>query len=159
MGLFGGDPRYVYYQVLYKILVWYDVVMMPTLFVSLLNHFRRTDALVLPIPMFVFELLRVTLNSSHTRGDIPVYVAYLFVTFVTFALDIVNIIVVRNTGFFVITMCGYAIFHGIQLLFCVNVYRSFTYYQDGFYQFSRGSQEQNAQQINIADEIELDNID
>ena len=143
MGVFGGDPRFVHYQVLYKILLWYDVVMIPSLLISQMKYFYRVDSLVLPIPMLVFEILRVILNSSHTYGNIPVYVAYLFVCFVTLILDIVTIVIVRATPFFIITMCGYAVFHILQLAFSVNVYRSFTFYQNAFYKFSQGQMKNN----------------
>ena len=138
MKLFGGDPRYVYNQVLYKILLWYDVAMIPAMLIALSRDFRRSDSLFLPVPFCVFELLRLALNSSHTTGDIPIYVAYLFICFIDLAIDLASIFVVKNTGFFYIIMIGYAIFHFIQLCWSVAVFRSFQQYQDAFYQFSQG---------------------
>ncbi|KAK8889468.1 hypothetical protein M9Y10_034215 [Tritrichomonas musculus] len=137
MAIFGGDPRYVYNQVLYKILLWYDIVMIPSLLIALSRDFYRPDTLFLPVPFIFFELIRLALNSSHTNGNIPVYVAYLFICFIDLGIDLASIFVVRNTAFFYVTFFGYAIFHFIQLCWSVPVYQSFQKYQDAFYQFSQ----------------------
>lgn len=155
MKLFGGDPRYVYNQVLYKILLWYDVAMIPTLLIALANDFRRPDSLYLPVPFCFFELLRLFLNSSHSIGDIPIYVAYLFICFIDLAIDLASIFVVKSTAFFYVIMFGYAVFHSIQLLWSVAVYRSFQQYQDAFYQFSQGKIRSQLQNPNNENDVQL----
>lgn len=138
MALFGGDPRFVFNQVLYKMLLWYDAFIIPTLFISLLRNAQTVVTIAIPIPLFFFELIRLLLNSSHTNGDIPIYVVYLFICFLVFCLDIVCILFAGKSSFIIITVCAWAVFHAIQLLHSVAVYISFKKYQDAFYQFSQG---------------------
>lgn len=154
--LFGGDPRYVYNHVLYKILLWYDVAMLPTLTITLFNDYRRSDTKYLPIPFLFFELLRLFLNTSHTIGDIPIYVAYLFICFIDLGIDLASIFVVKSTPFFYVVMFGYTIFHFIQLCWSVPVYLSFQHYQDAFYQFSQGKIRSQLQKQDNNNDIQID---
>jgi hypothetical protein len=57
-----------------------------------------------------------------------------------------------RAGFDITCLAGYIIQHILELLFCWPVYRSFKYYQDGFYQFARGMSIRNNQLELLADD-------
>jgi hypothetical protein len=120
--------------------VWYDIVLIPVLFIQQLRNISQTTTMLVLILLILFEILRIFLHSSHWTGDIPVYVAFILMTIVpSLVLDVIWIIVVETrTPFDILCMIGFLVHHVLEIIFCVPVYRSFRRYQDGFYQFAQG---------------------
>jgi hypothetical protein len=141
MGLFGGDPRLVHLEILFKMNVWYDIVMIPTLFIAQMKRFASSDALLIAMIFMVFEVIRISLHKSHWKGDIPVYVAFILLTIIpTVVLAVLWLLILPGrTAFDMMVMIGYVIMLLVELFHCVAVYKRLKFYQDGFFQFARGT--------------------
>jgi hypothetical protein len=140
MGVFGGDPRFVYLEIVIRFNVLYDVVLLPLIIIMHLTRKSSMNTLIMLIALTAFEVIRMLCCNSHVKGDIPLYVAFLLLTFVpTFVLGFIWVIVgPGRTGFDITCIAGLVIQHLIEIGYCWKVYMGFKYYQDGFYQFSQG---------------------
>lgn len=140
MGLFGGDPRFVHLQILYKMNMWFDIVFIPTLFMAQMKRFANSNALLIVMIFFAFEIIRICLHTSHQTGNIPVYVAFIILTVLpTIVLAVLWLLILpERTPFDVICMTAYIVVLAVELGYCAIVYRALRNYQDGFFQFAMG---------------------
>lgn len=139
MPVFGGDPRSIFVHMIYQSNIWYDCLLIPVMFITLMRYFKYNDKLYLPLPFIAVEIIRVCLATGHTQGNIPVTIAFFIFNIIAIALDFVCIFVIkRNTAFFNLIMMGYAILHILQFIIIIPTFKSFKFYKTGYYQFGRG---------------------
>jgi hypothetical protein len=138
--IFGGDPRFVHLEIIFRINIWYDIVLLPILVIIQLMRMSEVQGVLILVPFVLFEVIRIVLHKSHRTGDIPLYVAFLMLTVLPMiVLDIIWLVAMpHRTGVDSSAMVGYIVLHALQLGFCTTVYRAFKSYQGGFYQFARG---------------------
>jgi hypothetical protein len=155
MGLFGGDPRFVHLQLLLRFNVYYDAVIIPLFVIMGIRAFGNLPSTTLLFVFSIIETLRIWLNSSHSHGDIPRYVAFLLLTFpiLMFVEFLWLFISPHRAGFDITCRAGYLMLHLLELLSCVPAYRSFKQWQTGFYQFARGISIRNDQMEVSLDEL------
>ena len=132
------DPRSIFLHMIYQANIWYDCFMIPILFISLVRRFNRDDSMYLPLPFMAIEVIRICLNSGHTHGNIVVSIVFIVFDIIALILDFLNIFLVDlNTSFFNLIFIAFIVFHILQLLTIIPVFKSLRYYKFGFYQFSR----------------------
>lgn len=155
MPAFGRDPRSIFLHMMYTSNIWIDTLILPVLFVSLMKRFHRNDSLYLPLPFMAVEIIRICLSTGHVRGNIPVTVFFFIFCIFAIALDFLCIFLIEeNTAFFNLIMMGFACLHILQLIFTIPLFRSFSFYKTGYYQFGRGQL-----QLSTPDEDEIHLID
>lgn len=138
MGLFGGDPRFVRLEVLYRMNMWYDIVFLPALLFVRLRSPAELTTKIIVWTFLVAEIARMGLHRSHWNGDIPLYVLFVIVSVLPTLLLAVVWILLIDTPFDMACMLGYITLLIAELGHVPMVYKSLRLYQDGFYQFARG---------------------
>jgi hypothetical protein len=140
MGVFGGDPRFIYLEILLRFNVIYDIVLLPLVIGLHLIRESGLNELILILIFTIFEAIRMLCCNSHIKGDIPLYVAFLLLTVLpTFVVGLIwAILRPGGTDFDTVCVIGIIVQHILEIAFCWKVYKSFKHYQDGFYQFSQG---------------------
>lgn len=139
MPVFGGDPRSIFVHMVYQSNVWYDCLMLPVMFITLLKRFNNDDAIYLPLPFIVVEIIRICLATGHTQGSIPITIAYFIFDIIAIVLDFICIFLLKhNTAFYNLIMMFFACLHILQLFIIIPAFKSFKFYKTGYYQFGRG---------------------
>lgn len=150
--LFGGDPRFIYAEILLQMNKWYDIIMIPILIMLQLNRMDDSDSLIVVIIFLLGEIIRMGLSTSHKGGLIPILVAFIIITFIpVLVIDFIWVFGIRSrTPFDIICMTIYILFHLLELLCTAFACVNFSRYQDGYYQFSY-AKAQNPEEVNLLD--------
>jgi len=116
MSLFGGDPRYIYLEVILKFNIWFDIFILPIMFISKIRMFSSIDPIIELTGFIIFEILRISLQSSHRNGDIPIYMAFLILSVVpSLVFDVLwSFVIPQRTYFDVICMSAFFFLHIVQ---------------------------------------------
>ena len=136
--LFGGDPRFIYAEILISMNKWYDAIIIPMIAILQTNRMDDQDSLIVILIFLVGEIIRLLLASGHRKGFIPTLVAYIIITVIpVLAIDFIWIFgVASRTPFDIISMSIYIVFHVLEIICSAYACFKFSRYQDGYYQFS-----------------------
>ena len=136
--LFGGDPRFIYAEILIAMNKWYDAIVIPLIVILQTNRMDDSDSLIVILIFLLGEIIRLYLASGHRRGFIPTLVAYIILTVIpVLAIDFIWLFGVKSrTAFDIISMSIYIVFHVLELICSAYACLKFSRYQDGYYQFS-----------------------
>lgn len=152
MKLFGGDPRSIYLKILIDLNKWY-VLLLFIIFICLCPVRAYDNTFLLTFILFILvEFIRLILTFSYTKGNVPVFVAFIILSIIPMlVLDFLWIFFVDSrTNLDLIMMIGMAIIHIVEIALSIYCIIKLSRYQGRFYKFQYGYRalEPNAPQEN-----------